>query len=59
MAQYKVRDGFYVWFDENRNYGPGDVVELTPEEAELHVLRIEPVEAPKRQRKAAADDAAE
>lgn len=59
MAQYKIRDSFYVFIDENNDFGPGEVVDLTEEQAKLHLHKLEPVEAPKRQRKAATEDAAE
>lgn len=59
MAQYKIRDGFYVFIDENNDFGPGEVVDLTEEQVKLHLHKLEPVEAPKRQRKAATEDAAE
>jgi len=55
--KYKVRSGFFVYLNE-QVYEPGTELELTDDQAVLVAHQIEPAEAPKRQRKAAADDGA-
>lgn len=55
--KYKVRSGFFVYLNE-QVYEPGTELELTDDQAALVAHQIEPAEAPKRQRKAAADDGA-
>lgn len=54
--QYKVREHFFVHLD-GQSYGPGDLLDLTDEQAERHAAQIEPAEAPKPARKAKANDA--
>lgn len=40
--KFKVREHFYVHLDGDV-HGPGDVVELTEEQAEAHAAQIEPL----------------
>lgn len=54
MAKYKVREHFYVHLD-GEVHQPGDVVDLTDEQAEAHAVQIEAVGAAGKGAKARAD----
>lgn len=43
MAQYKVRDGFFLHLGQDNVKEPGTVVELSPSQAEKYAHQIEPV----------------
>lgn len=46
MAKYKVRANFVVHLVGGASYGPGEIVELTAEQAEVHAVQIEPAKDP-------------
>lgn len=54
MAKYKVREQFYVHLN-GEVHQPGDVVDLTDDQAEAHAAQVEAVDAGRKGAKARAD----
>ncbi len=46
MESYKVRDRFWIHGIRRDPIGPGEIVELTDEQAALHAHKIEPAAKP-------------
>lgn len=60
VKKYKVRDQFYVHFNNEKVGKPGEILDLEDEIAALHAHKIELVEEkPAKKAKAAKPDAGE